>query len=184
MFEYLQGTLAQKKPTHAVVDVGGTGYRVEISLSTYDKLPAAGQKARLLTVLKPGDDAWRIFGFADEDERGLFLELVETVGQLGPRKALSILSHATPSELRAAIDAGDADKLRRIKGIGEKLANRIVTELRGKLPKIEAAVSGPQADAAHALVSLGYNRADAEAALRKCGDGSAEELVRKALRHL
>ena len=191
MYDYLSGRLSARHPTYAVIDAGGVGYRVEIPLSTYEKLPREGV-VKLYTWLRVSDDDLRLFGFLSERERAIFLRLVEGVQQLGPSKALAILSSASPEELARAIEQGDAAYFRRVKGIGEKLANRVVLELKGKLP--EEAGKGAEGasvsrDAVSALVALGYDRREAEEAVRRArkdaaGDVAVEDLIRRSLAHV
>lgn len=189
VYEYLQGAVATLAPGHVCVDVNGVGYRVEIPLSTFEKLPRSGT-VKVYTWLKVSDDALKLYGFASERERDFFLRLVEGVGQLGPAKALAILSSAKLDDLTRAIEAGDAGFLKRIKGIGEKLANRLIVELKGKLPS-EVAGKGPlgtstSKDAVAALQGLGYDRAEAEEAVRKAArelppESPLEEVIRRSL---
>jgi len=191
VYEYLSGTLAVRKPSYAVVDVGGVGYRLEIPLSTYEKLPREGS-VRIFTYLRVSEDAHRLYGFATEREREIFLRLVDGVQQLGPAKALTILSSAGPEELVRAIEEGDVAFLRGIKGIGEKIANRLVVELRGKLPEAAGKGGGDTSltrDAAGALVSLGYDRRQAEEAVRRAqkelgSDVPVEEIIKRSLQHV
>lgn len=191
VFEYLKGTLAVRKPSYAVVDVGGVGYRVEIPLSTYEKLPREGS-VKLFTYLRVSEDAHRLYGFATERERELFLKLVDGVQQLGPAKAVAILSSAGPDELVRAIEEGDVAFLRNIKGVGEKIANRLIVELRGKLPEAAGKGSGSASltvDAVGALVALGYDRRQAEEAVRRgrkdlAADAPVEEIIRRSLQHV
>jgi Holliday junction DNA helicase RuvA len=183
--------MAAKSPTHAVVDVNGVGYRVDIPLSTYEKLPREGP-VKLHVWLKVSDDDLRLFGFHSERERELFLRLVEGVQQLGPSKALQILSSTTPERLTRAIEEADVAFLRNIKGIGEKLANRLIVELKGKLPapagkgSEDASISR---DAVAALTALGYERKQAEEAVARAlkelkGSAGVEELIRRGLAHV
>lgn len=191
MYDYLSGRLAAKTPTHAVIDVNGVGYRIDIPLSTYEKLPREGT-VKLHVWLRVTDDDLRLFGFATERERELFLRLVDGVQQLGPVKALQILSSTTIEQLTKAIEAGDVATLRAIKGVGEKLANRLVVELRGKLPA--AAGKDPEdssitRDAVAALQTLGYDRKQAEDAVRRTlkdlkGALPVEEVIRRSLGHV
>lgn len=189
MFDSFEGRLAIKKPSHVVVDCGGVGYRLSVSLTTYAALPAEGQRVRLYAYLKVSDDDLALYGFSTEAERGIFTELVGTVSQLGPRRAMAILSSAPAATLREIVDAGDTARLRQIKGIGPKMADKIVFELKGRLPKDEGLApedASKKGDAVHALVSLGYDRREADAAVAKVikSDGALEpeELVRRALR--
>lgn len=187
MFDYVSGRLAVRKPSYAVIDVAGIGYRVEISLSTYRKLPREGQ-VKMLTYLRVSENDQRLYGFATEQERELFLRLM-AVQQLGPSKAVAILSSVDPEELGRAIEEGDVSVLRNVKGIGERIANRLVVELRGKLPA-EAGKDGEESsntkDAMEALVSLGYDRRKAAEAVGKArkelGEGAGvEDLIRRSL---
>ena len=191
MYDFLSGRLAVRKPNYAVIDVGGVGYRVEIPLSTYEKLPREGS-VRLFTYLRVSEDAHRLYGFATERERELFLKLVESVQQLGPSKALAILSSTNPEALVRAIEEGDVPFLKNIKGIGEKIAHRLIVELRGKLP--EAAGKGAEdssltKDGVGALVALGYDRRQAEEAVRRAQkdlgpEAPVEEVIKRSLQHV
>ena len=191
MYDYLNGRIAARKPGYAVVDVGGVGYRVEIPLSTYEKLPREGN-VRLYTYLKVSDDDLRLYGFATEGEREIFLRLVDGVQQLGPAKAIAILSSVSPQELMRAIEEEDVAFLRNIKGIGEKIANRLIVELKGKLPTAagnEPADSSKSKDSVGALVRLGYDRREAEEAVRKAlkdlkGDVSVEDVIKRSLTYV
>lgn len=191
MYDYLSGRIAARHPTYAVVDAGGVGYRVEIPLSTYEKMPREGV-VKLFTWLRVTDDDLRLFGFISERERAIFLRLVEGVQQLGPSKAIAILSSASPDDLSRAIEQGDVAFFRRIKGVGEKLASRIVLELKGKLPEEAGKGDGTPSvtrDAVSALVTLGYDRREAEEAVRRArkdvaGEIPVEDLIRRSLAHV
>ncbi len=191
MYDFLNGRIAARKPGYAVVDVGGVGYRVEIPLSTYEKLPREGT-VRLFTYLKVTDDDLRLYGFITEREREIFLRLVEGVQQLGPAKAIAILSSVTPEDLSRAIEEEDVGFLKNIKGIGEKIANRLIVELKGKLPSAagkEGGESSTSKDAVGALVSLGYDRRQAEEAVRRAlkdlkGEAPVEEVIKRSLTHV
>lgn len=192
MYDYLSGQLAVKRPGRVTVDVGGVGYLVEIPLSTYEKLPKSGP-VKIFTWLRVSDDAHKLYGFATEREREIFLRLVEGVSQLGPAKALAILSSATIDDLLRAIEDGDAKFFRRIKGIGEKLASRMILELKGKLPEDGAGI-GPAApsiskDAVNALLNLGYDRGQAEDAVRRAvkdlpQNAAIEDVIKRSLTHV
>jgi len=192
MIHHLSGTLVVKTPGYVVLESGGIGYRVDIPLSTYEKLPRAGP-TKIFTWLKVSEDALRLYGFATEGERDFFVRLVESVGQLGPSKALTLLSASSVEELSHAIEKGDASFLKRIKGIGEKLANRLIVELKGKLPEElagkEAVASSTSKDAVAALLALGYARPEAEEAVRRANreltsDASLEDVVKRSLLHV
>ncbi len=188
MYDFLSGRLAVRKPSYVVVDVGGVGYRVEIPLSTYEKLPREGE-VKIFTWLKVSEDALRLFGFATEREREIFLRLVDGVQQLGPAKAVAILSSASPEELIRAVEEGDVAFLKNIRGVGEKIANRLIVELRGKLPAEagkETAEASLTRDVVSALVGLGYDRRQAEEAVRRArkelGDRvPVEDLIKRSL---
>jgi Holliday junction DNA helicase RuvA len=190
VYDYISGRLVVRKPTYCVVDANGVGFRLEIPLSTFEKLPRDGP-VRLLAYLKVAEDDQKLFGFATEHERDLFLQLLQ-VSQLGPSKAVQILSGITVAELRRAIADGDAATLKRVRGIGDKLANRLIVELRGKLPE-EAAGKDPEAasrtqDAVGALVALGWDRGAAETAVRRAlkdvGAGApVEDIIRRSFAH-
>ena len=197
MIAYVSGTLANKKPTEAILDAQGVGYRLLIPASSYDKLPEVGKPAKLLTLLVVREDSQTLYGFATEPERTLF-ETLTAVSGVGPKLALAALSAMNPSELRDVVLAGDAALLTRIPGVGKKTAERLIVELRDRLAKLDGlegaaplggdgAVGQARADARAGLEALGLSRADAEKRLRKAlrenaGVQSAEELIRLALR--
>lgn len=191
MYDFLSGRIATRKPEYAVLDVNGVGYRVEIPLSTYEKLPREGV-VKLFTFLRVSDDDLRLYGFATEREREIFLKLVESVQQLGPAKAIAILSSVSPEALARAIEDEDVAFLKNIKGIGEKIAHRLIVELKGKLPSAagkDAGDSSTSKDAVGALVTLGYDRRQAEEAVRKAlkdlkGEAPVEEVIKRSLTHV
>ena len=197
MIDSVTGILAAKSPTSAVVRTGGFNFRILISVSCFETLPAAQKEITLLTYLHVREDALVLYGFADHVERNLFENLISVSG-IGPRLAVGILSGATASRVREAIEVGDADFLVTLPGVGKKLAQRLVVELREKfapgsttLPTPGTGVpgalqSGKSGDAAAALVSLGFTRNAAVAAVQEAlqdlgSDASVETLVRKAL---
>ena len=196
MIVFLDGVLAEKEPTRVVVDVGGVGYEAAIPLSSYDRLPAAGQRVRLLTVPVVREDAHLLFGFMTAEERELFL-LLTSVNGIGPKLGLAVLSGLSVRDLKAAIAAGDVKRLSGISGIGKKTAERLVLEMRDKLGKGEIAAAltagnapGPAdaklRDAYLALVSLGYKPADAQRMVKDVAgqiapDSSLEDMLRKVL---
>ncbi len=198
MIAYVSGKLAEKKPTRAVIDVQGLGYFVLIPTSTYEKLPAKGEIAKLFTYQHVREDALLLFGFATRAERAVF-EVMLSVSGIGPKLALAALSAMRPAELRDKIVEGDVAFLTKIPGVGKKVAERMVVELRDKVAKVEGLGGSPtlggeldsknaaRADALAALEALGLSRAAAERNLRKVlrscsGTQSAEELIRLALR--
>ena len=165
MIAFLHGTLVEKTPSVATLDVGGVGYAVFISLSTYDRLPATGSPCRLLTHHHIREDAQVLFGFAQAEEKAMFERLIGVNG-IGPKMALSVLSGLTVAELTMAIADNNVKRISAVHGIGKKTAERIVVELRDKVDPLEALASqtvgggDSQAamlrDAVLALSSLGF----------------------------
>jgi Holliday junction DNA helicase RuvA len=194
MFATLCGTLREKAPGGAVVDVGGVGYQVQIPLSTYYELPREGEIITLRTTVQVRDDAIHIFGFASEGERVLFRHLLAVAG-VGPRTALAVLSGLSVQELAAAVATRDIARLQRIPGIGRKTAERLALELHDKVqslaseaPELKPA-GGARQDVVSALVNLGYPAAQAERATDQVlseseGMAEFESLLRGALRRL
>ena len=194
MYEHLRGRLDRKTPAEAVVDVGGVGYVLAIPLSTYERLPADGADVRLFAELVVREDSLRLFGFATRDERAFF-RMLQSVSGVGPSVALQVVSSSAFAEFRDAVLAGDAARLRRIRGIGRKLSERLVVELRDAMEAAApaaaaAALADPLThDAALALEALGFARAAVDLALVACRGETpppkdAGDLVRRALRRL
>ena len=129
MYESIQGALVRRDPAVATVRTGGLAYQVHIPLSTYEALPAAGAEVTLLLHLVVREDEWRLYGFATDEERGIFRALTRVNG-VGPVLALSMLSGFSPAEFRSAVAQEDVRGLTRAKGVGKKTAERIVVELR------------------------------------------------------
>ena len=197
MFYYLEGMVAIIGQNLAVIDIGGTGYACMTTLSTLSHLET-GRKARLYTYCNIREDAFDIFGFYDLSEKRCFEQLISVSG-VGPKAALSILSSATPESLALAIVSDDETALTIAPGIGKKLAQRIILELKDKVSKETAAMKATgyaaprdsagqpgtkQRDAAAALVVLGYSQGEISAALRGV-DASAlsvEEIIREVLK--
>ena len=197
MITFLEGIIENKQPTHVVLNVGGVGYEVIISLSSYDRLPGFGEKVRLLTHDHIREDAHQLFGFITADERRVFSLLLGVSG-IGPKIALSALSGMTVRELKVAIKDGDIKRLSAISGIGKKTAERMIVELRDKFGdgEILAAVAGGRPelesdiklrDAVLALISLGYKRTEAQELVVRVvrqpemSGADVEAIVRKAL---
>jgi holliday junction DNA helicase RuvA len=196
MIASLAGTLAEKSTERLVVDVGGVGYLVHVSLQTFIDLPPAGASVRLLVHTEVREDAIELFGFAEPRERALF-HLLRKVKGLGPRTSLAVLSGMPVSDLLAAIAGGDASRLQTIQGVGKRFAERIVVECREAAAALAAstgsashktpvALPGPLEEAVSALVNLGYRRAEAERAVeRVAGNGAPlEDVIRGALQGL
>jgi Holliday junction DNA helicase RuvA len=204
MYEYISGKLASKNPGTAVVEAGGIGYRIYISSATFDGLPAAGESVRLWLhkSFNTEQGLEKLFGFADERERMLFLQLLE-VQRVGPTVAMRILSNAGADVIITSISGGDIKTLQKVKGVGPKMAERLVVELREPLSTLgmlkDLATSPPPAgsstklnaparDAIAALVNLGYRPAEAEKAVEKAASdvpgAAVTELIRLALRNV
>ena len=181
-----------KSPSLLHVDVNGVGYEVNITLQTYAKIQHL-DRCRLFTHLQIREDAWVLYGFADEDERATFRQLLNISG-VGAATARIILSSLTTDELERAVSDEDSKTLERVKGIGGKTAQRIILELKGKLQKRQnsATITAPkhnttQEDALIALVNLGISKSVAEVAINKINNISSlsvEEIIKQALRAL
>ena len=192
MIAHLRGTLLSKHPNQAIVETHGIGYDVTISVPTFAEMPAAGSEVALHIHTHVREDALSLYGFLRLAEKQLFEKLLTVTG-IGPKLAITILSGMAADEMVAAIRSGDVARLTRIPGIGKKTAERMVLELRDKLPGATAAAEAgaPQAspveeDVISALVNLGYQRVAAEKALaatRMAGSGgqSFDALFRAAL---
>jgi Holliday junction DNA helicase RuvA len=183
---FLEGEVAEKAAGRAVISVGGVGYDVQVPASTLAKLPPVGARARLHTRMVVRDDAMTLFGFASADERELF-DLLVTVTGVGPKVALSFLSVLAPDALRRAVRAGDLDALTLVPGVGKKMAQRVVLDLRDKLGGEVVVLEGPLADVREALVSLGLSAqeaSDAMAPLDADMGRPVEDLLREALQHV
>jgi Holliday junction DNA helicase RuvA len=196
MIGTLTGVLAFKSPPHLLLEVGGVGYEVEAPMSTFYSLPAIGERTRLLTHLVVREDAHVLYGFASAEERALFRNLLKVSG-VGPRIALAILSGGTAASFGRAVREQDAAALTRIPGVGRKIAERLVVEMRDRIDVAGAAgpgaagvgttadAQGAEAEAYGALVSLGYKPVEATRLLKGVGAESVslttEELIRRAL---
>jgi Holliday junction DNA helicase RuvA len=182
MIDFLRGRLISKAPTYIVIETGGIGWGLIISLNTYRVLGKEGEDAFIFTSLMANQDNIRLFGFATCEERELFLELV-TIPGIGPKIALRILSEKSPAELKKNITEQDVSSLYSVKGIGKKTAERLILELSGRL--VVAKDTSVSNEAVSALISLGYKRKEAETAVRKAisiaVSKDLEEVVKKAL---
>ncbi len=165
MIAYLNGVLAEKSPAKVTVECCGVGYEALIPLSTFDRLPASGERVKLFTHHSVRDDGETLFGFFTTAERDVF-EMVTGVSGVGPKTALAILSGFTVGDLQLAISQGDAKRIANVKGIGKKTAERIVVELKDKVNPVEALANSSAAsakeqsavlrDAMLALTALGF----------------------------
>ena len=195
MIAYLNGKLVDKAPTEATIDVEGVGYRVNIPLSTFDKLSEKGSLVKILTYLHVREDIQQLYGFATAEEKSLFKLLISVSG-IGPKLSLRILSGASITEIESAILNKNVGILTAISGVGKKVAGRIIVELREKIevtPLLEIESAGELKDdslindAVLALVSLGYKQSVARQAIRETvrrlkGEITLEGLTREALR--
>ena len=196
MITYIKGLLTYKTPTFIVVETGGIGYHINISLNTYVQIEKL-ESVKILTQQIIREDSHVLFGFADEAERALFLHLISVSG-VGPSTAQLVLSSMSPDEIRAAIISENAAALGRVKGIGPKTAKRIILDLKDKLVK-DGGIDVPltilpqnntiREEALSALVALGFNRIEVQKALNKLLKeqptiNNVEELIKLALKQL
>ena len=192
MIALLRGVLIEKHPKQAIIEAGGVGYDVTIPVSTFTHLPEAGAEVRLRIHTHVREDALALYGFLTQDEKALFEKLIGVSG-IGPTLAVKILSGLAATDLIHAIRRSEVERLVRIPGIGKKTAERMVLELRDKLPAVTgeepgpavAALSAIDQDVPSALLNLGCARPQAEAAVRKAKAAGAsadfEPLFRRAL---
>jgi Holliday junction DNA helicase RuvA len=196
MYDYIKGRLEELNPAQAVVEAGGFGYRILISLQTYSALESrVGSEVKVFLYHYLREDDEGFFGFSTKDERSLF-ELLISVSGIGPSTARMVLSSMTSDELSAAIVAEDINKIKSIKGIGLKSAQRLVLELKDKIVKgsgkdttfIGAQGNPNREEAATALVLLGFPKSAVEKVLDKLvrdnKDASLEDLIKQALKML
>jgi Holliday junction DNA helicase RuvA len=186
MISFLRGVIEEKAGTTVVLDVGGVGYDVLVPTSVLASLPPVGSTATLHTRMVVREDSMTLYGFAAIDERTLF-DLLTGVTGVGPKVALSFLSSLQPEALRRVIAAGDADALTVVPGVGTKVAQRVVVDLREKLGGTdETVITGPLVDVREALVSLGLTPAEASQALAGLDPHGreVEDLLREALQQV
>jgi len=192
MIAILRGVLTEKHPNQAIVDVGGVGYEVNIPVSTYTGLPEAGREVRLRIHTHVREETLALYGFLSEDEKNLFEKLIGVSG-IGPSLAIKVLSGLAAVELITAIRKGEVERLVRIPGVGKKTAERMILELRDKLPlpvgdgagTAAPALGSIEQDVMSALLNLGCARPAAETAVRKARAAGVavefEPLFRRAL---
>lgn len=194
MIAHLRGSLAASGADHAVIEVNGVGYLVGASAKTLDKLGAVGDQVTIHTEMLVSEDSIRLMGFATADERDWF-KLLTSVQGVGAKVALAILSILAPAELRTAVARADAATIARANGVGPKLAQRIVNELKDKAGGLAlggtgataAPSGGAAADAVSAMLNLGFKPGEASAAVNAASDelgpaATLDALVRLALR--
>ena len=196
MITSIQGILTAATPLHAIIELNGLGYEVNIPITTAEKLPGVGEKAKLHTLVVYREDSKTMYGFAATEERDFFRLMIDHVNGVGPKVALTIMSKLSLPALQSAISAGDIATLSKCPGIGKKTAERLVIELKSRVGGIStpSAVAGSttpaggnrHSDAVLALTALGYKPADADKAIRQAAltlgaDASTEQLIKKAL---
>ena len=191
MIGRLHGKLLEKNPPQILIDVSGVGYEVDVPMSTFCNLPEVGGELTLHTHFVVREDAELLYGFATLAERAVFRALIKISG-VGPKIALALLSGITVDQLKDAVDRGETGLLTKVPGIGNKTAERLVLELKGKLAGTGAATaavptSGARADVAAALIALGYSEREAAAATKKlpedCTVNDGLRLALKSLTH-
>lgn len=193
MIGFLRGLVVAKKPPSLLLDVRGVGYEIDAPMSTFYKLPDIGEEVTLYTHLAIREDAHNLFGFLSEAERALFRSLIRVSG-VGAKLALAILSGLSAEEFHRCVEAQDAARLVRLPGVGKKTAERLIIEMRDRLPELPtvhlpgagslpAPSASPADDAVSALIALGFKPQDANSLVRKVQvDGkSSEEIIRSAL---
>lgn len=191
MYYYIKGKLALKDLNYAVVEAGGVGYMIYTSMKSLSELGEAGSAVTMYTYLSVREDAHDLFGFTTVEEKNMFLYLLSVSG-VGPKAALAILSVVTPAQFAVAVVTNDVKTITKASGVGPKLAQRVILELKDKLKtedleltaqeSAEISSSDSMNEAVSALVVLGYSANDAKAAVSKI-DGSltTEEIIKKAL---
>ncbi len=191
MIAQLNGRLIEKNPTDLVIDCGGVGYYVKISLNTFSRV-GDSESVKVYTEFVVREDAQLLYGFADKEEREMFRHLVSVSG-IGPNTAMIMLSSLVPEEIAHAIQVEDVKTIQSIKGIGAKTAQRVIVDLKDKMLKMEFSSENIQFsnntnrfDALTALISLGFDKKSAEKAIDKVstGDESVEHIIKEALKIL
>ena len=194
MIARIRGKVWEAYPNRLILDVQGVGYELHIPLSTFDHLhPSEGAVVELRTYMHVRETAHTLYGFATEEERDVFLLLIDRVSGIGPSTAMSVLSGLAVSRFKTAVMQGDVAELSKVKGLGKKTAERIILELKDKVGVTETwesaaggGISHAAADAEMALIALGYKQVDARKAVKKVLEievnATVEELIRGALR--
>lgn len=188
MIGRLTGLLLEKNPPQIVIDVQGVGYELDVPMSTFYNLPATGERLSLHTHLIVREDGHSLYGFATDGERAAFRQLLRIAG-IGARTALAVLSGMSVAELAQTVAMQEPERLTRVPGIGKKTAERLLLELRDKLPKTltvsKTAVQASGSDILHALLALGYSEREAQGALSQLPAGVAvADGIRQALKLL
>ncbi|RKQ87567.1 Holliday junction DNA helicase subunit RuvA [Solirubrobacter pauli] len=188
MIALVSGEVAVRRGDHVVVSCGGVGYRLGVSAETLSHVPRIGEPVTLFTYLIVREDALTLMGFATEEERDLFLLLIGVQG-VGPKMALAVLSGGPPRELLAAVAASDTARLVAVPGIGKRTAERIIVELKTKIPDVQDAVTAtsltpddPRALARDGLVGLGFAPTEIDKLLEGAAGDTPEALITHALK--
>jgi Holliday junction DNA helicase RuvA len=194
MIARIRGKVWEAYPNRLILDVQGVGYELHVPLSTFDHLhPSEGAVVELRTYMHVRETAHTLYGFATEEERDVFLLLIDRVSGIGPSTAMSVLSGLAVSRFKTAVVQGDVAELSKVKGLGKKTAERIILELKDKVGVTETwesaaggGISHAAADAEMALIALGYKQVDARKAVKRVleieTNATVEELIRGALR--
>ncbi len=186
MIATLRGRLLLKRPDHLIVECAGVGYHVNVPVSLLSSISDEDRDVFLFVHTHIREDAFQLYGFQSDEEKRVFIALISVTG-IGPKIAMSILSTFQPAELQRALDNEDIALLCRIPGLGKKTAQRLILELREKLPKAEEKTDAAFNDTLSALINLGYKKAEALDALErasKAGHHTIESLIKEALKHL
>src|SRR3989338_1222017 len=191
MIAHLKGILKLKSTEHIIIDVNGVGYQVSVSLNTFYELPPEEMEVSLHIHTHVREDQLTLFGFLSLNEKSLFQQLIKVSG-IGPKSAITLLSGMTPDEMAEAIANGDSAKLKSIPGIGQKTAERILIDLKGKIQAPISSSKRPSAsqtydEALSALTHLGYTRGQAEQSLQRLDwtkASSLETVVKEGLKNL
>ena len=198
MIDSIKGTLVKKKPTSVIIDIGGIRLGVPITLATFEKIPDPNQAVELLTYLHVREDIMELYGFYDDHERDVFMQL-NSISGIGPRSAMNILSGTNPIEFKKKIIDSDVASLTSIPGIGTKTAKRIIVELKDKFTDQETGsdldfllVSSDKDkidDVTKVLISLGYKRSAVNQVIKKLVskdgiDENIEDIIKGALKLL
>lgn len=201
MYAYVSGKLVEHSETEAIVDVLGVGWRLSIPANCLGVLPTIGEEVLFYTTFVVREQSQELYGFLSRQERDLFEALTQTSG-VGPKLALSVIGHLSVNELQGALSEGDVTTLSKVPGIGKKTAQRLLIEMKDRLPKISSfdpsalSITLPQdprskttQDAMNALIHLGYSQMKAKQAIHQCLPSGDEEielesLIKQALKHV
>lgn len=191
MYYYVKGTLVQKGDNYLVIDAGGVGYMIYTSLTSISSAGETGERITMYTYLHVREDVMDLFGFTSIEEKNMFIHLISVSG-VGPKAALAILSVTTPAQFAVAVVTNDVKTITKAAGVGPKMAQRVILELKDKLKKEELEIdfadeeseifSDNKSEAVSALVVLGYNVHDAQRAVKRIdGTLEVEDIIKKAL---